>query len=241
MIYSLFSLRRALIFQGFDKNSRSNGNSVGMLKVCEIFRSIQGESSYAGWPCAFIRLAGCNLDCAYCDTRYARGDGELRRLDSVVADVEGYSTELVEITGGEPLLQPETIELSDCLVGLGHRVLVETNGSLPLPETRSFTAIMDWKCPSSGMTDAMLTKNLGRLDEGDELKFVVGHRDDFDYACRILQDFDIDLSRTTVLFSPLHPACPAAELAEWVLGSGLRVRFQLQLHKIVWPEDERGR
>lgn len=212
-----------------------------MLNLCEIFRSIQGESSYAGWPCVFVRLAGCNLDCSYCDTKYARAKGEARDIDSVVAEVESFSTRLVEITGGEPLLQSETVDLSNRLVALGHRVLVETNGSLPLPECRSFTAIMDWKSPSSGMADRMLEDNLDRLDDGDELKFVVGTRDDFDYACRIIRDFNVNLDNITVLFSPLHPGCPVAELAEWVLESGLRIRLQVQLHKVVWPENERGR
>lgn len=162
-------------------------------------------------------------------------------VEEVIDRVERYETRLVEITGGEPLLQSETVELSDALSSLGHSVLVETNGSVALPEPRRFMAVMDWKCPSSGMSDAMLPENLQRLHESDELKFVVGDRGDFEYACRVLRDSGLDLGRTTVLFSPLHPVCPAAELADWVLDSGLRVRFQIQLHKVVWPRQDRGR
>ncbi len=209
------------------------------LQVCETFLSIQGESSFAGWPCAFVRLAGCNLRCSWCDSSYAHEGGTARSVGDLADEVRASGCRLVEITGGEPLLQEETPELAARLAGLGLTVLVETNGSLDIrllpPEA---IAIMDMKGPSSGEAQRMDLHNLSRLRARDEVKFVIGHREDYIHMLSLLPR--IDTARNTVNASPLFGALAPAELAAWILADRLRVRLNLQQHKHIWPPDARG-
>jgi len=210
-----------------------------MLKVGEIFYSIQGESTHAGRPCVFVRLAGCNLDCSYCDTRYAREGGEPLSRETIVARAAGYRCRLIEITGGEPLLQEETPALVAALLDRGLEVLVETNGSLDISvlDPRA-VRIMDLKCPASGETGKMRWENLERLTTLDEVKFVVSGREDYLWAKRVVEERLP--AGPAVLFSPAGARLAPAELAAWIIGDGLEVRFQLQLQKIIWPGTERG-
>jgi 7-carboxy-7-deazaguanine synthase len=210
------------------------------LSVCEIFRSIQGESSFMGIPCAFVRLAGCNLRCRYCDTKYALEEGEEMRLEDVVNQVASLGIELVEITGGEPLLQEKTPSLATTLLQQGHKVLVETNGSLDisiLPD--GAIRIMDIKCPSSGEHESILWDNLWKLRPDDEVKFVIGDRHDYEWAKGILRE-RFDKKGTTVLFSVVFGELLPRNLVEWILDDGIAVRFQPQLHRYIWPQETRG-
>lgn len=208
-----------------------------MLQVTEIFYSIQGESTRAGLPCAFVRLAGCNLDCRYCDTPQAHVAGTPMNIEDIADEMLGHDTVLVEITGGEPLLQPETPHLAETLAYANRTVLIETNGSVALPERRRFHAILDWKTPASGHPDSFRQDNLARLRAGDELKFVICDRADFDWAVERLPAVPAPVP---VLFSPVPPL-PPSELAEWILAARVNVRLQLQLHKILWPAPDRPR
>jgi len=210
------------------------------VKINEIFFSIQGESSYAGLPCAFVRLTGCNLRCAYCDTRHAYEEGEERTIEQVIEAAEGFPTGLIEITGGEPLLQEETLSLVAALAERTRKVLIETNGSLSLRgiDARA-TAIMDIKCPGSGMSGRMLWDNLDRLRSHDEIKFVLTDRADYDWATGIIRKHRL-LKRHIVHMSPAYGIMEPRRLASWILEDGLGVRLQLQLHKYIWPGVERG-
>lgn len=211
-----------------------------MLVVNEIFHSIQGESSYAGRPCVFIRLTGCNLRCRYCDTVYAYDDGVSMSVEEILQNVHRFQCGLVEITGGEPLLQDETPRLAAALLNEGKTVLVETNGSMDIDVLPEKTIrIMDIKCPSSGESEKMDWDNLSRLNSKDEVKFVVADQNDFDWAVGIVRDYHLE-SVCVVLFSPVTEQLPASFLANWILESELDVRFQLQLHKILWL-DQRGK
>ncbi|MFW5803580.1 MAG: 7-carboxy-7-deazaguanine synthase QueE [Verrucomicrobiota bacterium] len=208
-----------------------------MLHVTEIFYSIQGESTRAGLPCVFVRLAGCNLDCRYCDTPQAHAQGAPMSAEDIAAETLNHDTPLVEITGGEPLLQPETPRLADALVYANRTVLIETNGTIALPERRSFHAILDWKTPGSGHPDSFRRDNLVRLRAGDELKFVICDRTDFDWAVERLREIP---GAIPVLFSPAA-TLPPPQLADWILAARINVRLQLQLHKILWPTPDRPR
>ena len=208
--------------------------------VTEIFRSLQGESTWAGLPCVFIRLSGCNLRCRYCDTTYAYPRGERMTMPAVAAAVAAFATPLVEITGGEPLLQPAAPGLASMLAASGNTVLVETNGSLLLPEDRSFLAIMDVKCPGSGEAESTLWENFARLRAGDELKFVVASRADFDYAVEVVREHGLEARGIPLLISPAADALAPGPVADWILASGLSLRLQLQLHRILWPARHRG-
>ena len=210
------------------------------MKINEIFFSIQGESSYAGLPCAFVRLTGCNLRCAYCDTRHAYEEGEERTIEQVIEAAEGFPTGLIEITGGEPLLQEETLSLVAALAERTRKVLIETNGSLSLEgiDARA-TAIMDIKCPGSGMSGRMLWDNLDRLRSHDEIKFVLTDRADYDWATEIIRKHRLP-ERHIVHMSPAYGIMEPRRLASWILEDGLGVRLQLQLHKYIWPGVERG-
>lgn len=210
------------------------------LNVCEIFRSIQGESSFAGLPCSFVRLAGCNLRCRYCDTRYAMDSGSEMTVEEVVGEVAALGPNLAEITGGEPLIQEETPELAQALLDKGYQVLVETNGSLDisvLPDAA--IRIMDIKCPSSGESHRMLWENIWKLTRRDEVKFVVADRHDYEWARGIIRE-RLGISKTKVVFSTVFGELPPRLLVEWILQDGLQVRFQLQLHKAIWHHDRRG-
>lgn len=209
------------------------------LLVTEIFRSIQGESTFAGWPCAFVRLTGCNLRCRWCDTSYAYEGGTEMGADEVLGRIEALGGELIEFTGGEPLLQPKAVDLANALAASGRTVLVETNGSLDISVlTPEVVAIVDMKGPSSDQAGRMDLKNLERLRERDEVKFVIAHRGDYAHMLELLPR--IDTKRNVVNASPLFGELPPAELADWILEDGLNVRLNLQQHKHIWPPDLRG-
>ncbi len=210
------------------------------LIVNEIFKSIQGESWFAGLPCVFVRLTGCNLRCNYCDTTYAYADGNELSITEVVQKVSGFKCPMVDITGGEPLLQDETPDLAKSLLQIASAILVETNGSLDLDVLpKGVVRIVDVKCPDSGQSGKMLWHNLDRLLKTDEVKFVVQSRRDYDWARSVVNDYDL-LRRCMVLFSPAFGILHPRTLAEWILQDNLTVRLNLQLHKYVWPPDTRG-
>jgi 7-carboxy-7-deazaguanine synthase len=213
---------------------------AGMLRLCEIFHSIQGESTHAGLPCVFVRLSGCNLRCRWCDTAYAFHGGREMTVAEVVAEVERHGCPLVEVTGGEPLLQPEAVPLMEELLRRGRRVLLETGGSLPIegvPE--GVLRIVDVKCPGSGEAASNRWENLDGLKPGDEVKFVIAGREDFLWAAARVREHRL-ADRGAVLFSPVHGELTPGELARWVLEEGLSVRVQIQLHRVFWPGVERG-
>jgi 7-carboxy-7-deazaguanine synthase len=212
------------------------------LKVNEIFYGIQGESSYTGRPCVFVRLTGCNLRCTYCDTQYAYSEGEEMELEEIMLKVSSYRCNLVEITGGEPLIQEETPGLIDRLLEDGFEVLLETNGSrdISIVDGRC-VKIIDIKCPSSGEEKKTDPENLKRLREKDEIKFVIGDRADYEYAKRIIDTISLDFPVTNTIhfsnvFGQLHPK----SLAKWILEDHLNVRLHVQLHKFIWGPGQRG-
>ncbi len=211
-----------------------------MLQLCECFLSIQGETTHAGWPCAFLRLAGCNLDCRWCDTAYARDEpGEPITVEACIERVEALGVPLVSITGGEPLLQDETPVLAAALSERGYTVLVETNGSLDIDRIAPpALRILDLKPPSSGCDGRMDWSNLARLRTGDELKIPVANREDYDWTRRVLRDADVPPS-VTPLLSPVQPDLTPRALADWMLADRLPARLQVQLHRILWPDRTR--
>jgi 7-carboxy-7-deazaguanine synthase len=210
------------------------------LRVCEIFKSIQGESSYAGLPFAIVRLTGCNLRCSYCDTPYAWDEGAEMDLNEVAQRIMSLKTKHVLLTGGEPLLQSGSIELAAGLSESGYEVLVETNGSLDISALpNDVVAVVDIKCPASGQSHMMNWDNLNRLRPRDEVKFVVTDRYDYDWAREICQKKLIG-SCKEILMAPVFGSLAAREIAEWILSDNLEVRLQLQLHKYIWPEEMRG-
>ncbi|GBC60435.1 7-carboxy-7-deazaguanine synthase [Desulfonema ishimotonii] len=211
------------------------------LRVNEIFYSIQGESTYVGRPCVFVRLTGCNLRCAYCDTRYAWDAGEEMSVDRILMRVAAYDCPLVEITGGEPLLQAETPALVSALLRKGYEVLMETNGSLDIRKAdAACVKIVDIKCPGSGESRQNDFENLNRLGQRDQVKFVIGNRDDYEYAKDIVLNRCAGAEAGHLLFSPVSGKLPPDRLARWILDDRLRVRLQIQLHTILWPGTERG-
>ncbi len=211
-----------------------------MLKVTEIFHSIQGESTHAGRPCVFIRLTGCPLRCTWCDTAYAFYGGRDLTEDDVIAQVRAFGCPLVEVTGGEPLSQPDAFPLLTRLCDEGFEVLLETSGALDTAGVdRRVHVVLDVKCPGSGMAERMHWPNLQRLASRDEVKFVIKDRGDYEWAREVICSRDL-AARCTVLVSPVFGETDARQLAEWVLADRLPVRFQLQLHKHVWAPDMRG-
>lgn len=211
-----------------------------MLMVNEIFHSIQGESSYAGLPCVFIRLTGCNLRCSWCDTEYAFYEGRRMSVQEVVAEVGRFQCHLVEITGGEPLLQPEATTLMQKLLDRGHRILLETGGSLPVDKVpEGVVRIVDVKCPGSGEEGRNHWENLEHLRPADELKFVLKDRRDYEWAAQVVRE-RVLTRRCTVLFAPVQDLLDPGDLARWVLEEGPPVRLQIQLHKVLWPGVLRG-
>ena len=210
------------------------------MRVTEIFHSIQGESSYVGQPCVFVRLTGCPLRCTWCDTDYAFYGGHEYSIDAILAKVHTYGCRLVEITGGEPLAQPQSLPLMTRFVDAGYTVLLETSGAIDItPVDTRVHVILDVKCPGSGMTDRIHWPNLSTLAAKDEAKFVLADRADYDWACEILAQHDI-ANRCSVLFSPVFGSLDVRQLAEWILADRLPVRFQLQIHKYIWAPDMRG-
>ncbi len=212
------------------------------LRINEIFYSIQGESLYAGLPCVFIRLTGCNLRCAYCDTRYAYEEGMDMTKPEILSRIESYpASTLVEITGGEPLFQEETPVLVKQLLDQGRTVLMETNGSLDISRIDSrCIRIMDIKCPSSRMHAHNDPDNLRRIGLHDQIKFIIETPSDYVYALNILKQLSPDFPRSSVLFSPASGSLSPSLLAKWILQDGLGIRLHLQLHKMIWPNTERG-
>lgn len=213
-----------------------------MIDVCEIFASIQGESTHAGRPCTFVRLTGCNLSCRWCDTPYARERGEGLEVSAIVEKVLGLGLPLVEVTGGEPLLQPETPGLVSALLDAGLEVLVETNGSFDITVLdRRARIICDVKCPSSGEHGKNRLQNLDALLSHDEAKFVIGDDEDFNYAVFVLKERpDLASACRAVHFSPVFGVCDPVRLAARILASKLSVRMGFQLHKQIWDPAARG-
>ena len=212
------------------------------LIVNEIFHSIQGESVHAGRPCVFVRLSGCNLRCRYCDTRYAYEEGCAYDIVDIIALVARYGCPLAEITGGEPLLQTQTPFLIHELLESGHEVLMETNGSYDIDLIdRRCARIVDIKCPSSGESDTADLDNLKKLTPRDQIKFVIGDRDDYDYAVQIAGSVEGTVPRHHILFSSVFNRLAPRQLAQWILEDRLPVRLHLQLHKFIWPDIDRGK
>jgi 7-carboxy-7-deazaguanine synthase len=212
-----------------------------LVTINEIFHSVQGESSYAGQPCVFVRLTACDLRCSWCDTPYAFHEGTKRRLEDVLAEVERFGCKLVEVTGGEPLLQEDVYPLMEALVANGHRVLLETGGHRSIARVPdAVVTIMDVKCPGSGETHRMDWTNLERLRPHDEVKFVIKDREDYDFAKEVLNRYGLASRVGAVHVSPVHGVMDLRQLSEWVLADRLPVRVQVQLHKFIWDPATRG-
>jgi 7-carboxy-7-deazaguanine synthase len=212
-----------------------------MLTVNEIFYSIQGESSRAGRPCVFVRLTACDLRCTWCDTPYAFYEGRKQSVEDVVAAVEQHDCPLVEITGGEPLLQEDVYDLMDRLLERGRTVMLETGGHRPVDRVpAAVVKIIDIKCPGSGEAASNDWANLDRLSPHDEVKFVVMDRADYDFARNVIQRVQLASRCAAILMSPVHGVLDPKTLSEWILADRLPVRLQLQLHKYIWTPDTRG-
>lgn len=217
------------------------------LNVSEQFYSIQGESTHAGLPCLFIRLSGCNLRCTYCDSRYTWEEtGKSKSLNEILNWVDDYPGIMVELTGGEPLLQQETYPLMDALLNKGRTLLIETNGSVSIERVpKKANIILDFKCPDSGMADSNNWDNIDQLSKrsrkgcSDEVKFVLSSKEDFHWANDVINKYKLT-QLATVLFSPNDQKLHPRKLAELILDYKLPVRLQLQLHRILWPEQDRG-
>jgi 7-carboxy-7-deazaguanine synthase len=212
-----------------------------MLTVNEIFHSIQGESSRAGQPCVFVRLTACDLRCTWCDTAYAFHEGSKRTIEDVVSEVRGYGCPLVEVTGGEPLLQKEVYPLMERLLGEGFRVMLETGGHIPTDDVpAAVITILDVKCPASGEAAKNHWPNLERLRPHDEVKFVIQDRVDYDFAKDVVARHRLAAGAHAIHFSPVHGVLDPKELATWILADRLPVRLQLQVHKYIWGATARG-
>lgn len=211
------------------------------MLVTEIFKSIQGESTFAGLPCVFIRLTGCNLRCHWCDTAYAFQGGQTMSAEEILARVRQLGCSLVEITGGEPLLQAEVPALAEQLLAERHRVLVETSGERFVGELpRAVVKIVDVKCPGSGESGKFRLENLEALERKDQLKFVILDENDYRYAREFLARHNVRGRVDEVIFAPVFGQLPPRTLAEWILHDGLEVRLGLQLHKFIWEPERRG-
>jgi 7-carboxy-7-deazaguanine synthase len=212
-----------------------------VLTINEIFHSIQGESTHTGRPCVFVRLTACDLRCSWCDTPYAFTEGRKMSLDEVMAQVEAYGCGLVEITGGEPLLQRDVYPLMDRLLSAGHTVMIETGGHISIERVpEAVIRIVDVKCPGSGEAHRNDWSNLDRLTRRDEVKFVIRDRTDYQYARDTVRRRQLERRVAAVLFSPVHGVLEARQLAAWILEDKLEVRLQLQAHKFIWGADVRG-
>jgi 7-carboxy-7-deazaguanine synthase len=212
-----------------------------VLTINEIFHSIQGESTYAGRPCVFVRLTACDLRCRWCDTPYAFHEGRKMSVDDVVADVESRGCPTVEVTGGEPLLQPDVYPLMQRLLDSGKTVLIETGGHRSIADVPAgVIRIMDVKCPGSGESEKNDWGNFALLTRTDEVKFVIADRADYDFAKAIVARENLPARVNAVLFSPVHGGLDPKQLSEWVIADRLDVRVQLQVHKYIWSPDTRG-
>ena len=211
------------------------------LTVHEIYRSVQGESTWAGLPCVFVRLTFCDLRCTYCDTEYAFYEGSKMTLDEIVAKVRDFGCPLVEVTGGEPLLQPACLPLLAMLCDAGFTVLLETSGAHDIaPVDPRVHRIMDLKTPSSGESGRNLYTNIAHLTERDEVKFVVGSREDYEWTREKMREHDLASKVRAVLLSPVFGKISPAEIVAWMLEDKLPARFQLQMHKFIWEPRARG-
>ncbi|MGE0814536.1 MAG: radical SAM protein [Vicinamibacterales bacterium] len=212
-----------------------------MLTVNEIFHSIQGESSFAGLPCVFVRLTACDLRCVWCDSPYAFHEGRKMSIDEIVVEVQRYGCGLVELTGGEPLLQKEVYPLMERLHAAGLQVLIETGGHRSIEHVPAWaTVVMDVKCPGSGEAPRHDSANFGRLRPHDEVKFVIADRADYEFARDVIAREALASRTAAVLLSPVHGRLDPRVLAEWALADRLPARLQIQLHKYLWGADTRG-
>jgi 7-carboxy-7-deazaguanine synthase len=211
-----------------------------MLEVTEIYKSVQGESTYMGLPCVFIRLTGCNLRCVWCDTPYAFHDGKKLSIHQIIDEVKSYDINLVEITGGEPLLQKEVFPLMESLLKNKFKVMLETSGSLAINNVPAkVIKIIDLKCPGSGEENKNLWENLNHLTSTDEIKFVIADKTDYEWSKKVLQDYELD-KKVPVLFSPVFEKLKLKDLTEWILKDNLPVRLHTQLHKYIWDQKTIG-
>lgn len=210
------------------------------MRITEIFFSLQGESTFSGLPCVFIRTTGCNLRCTWCDTEYSFYGGVELTLDEILAKVASYDCKLVELTGGEPMLQKEIYELSGRLLAQGYTVLMETGGSLDLSQLDArVIKIVDLKCPGSGEEDKNYWPNLAVMQPHDQIKFVIKDRRDYEWSVAMMREHRL-VERFQVLFSPVFNVMNYRTLAEWMLADHVPARFQVQLHKYIWPPEMRG-
>ena len=210
------------------------------LKVNEIYYSIQGESSFSGLPCIFVRLTYCNLRCSYCDTEYAFYEGKKLEINQIIEKVNSFKCNLVEITGGEPLLQNDCIKLIEELEKNNKRVLIETGGSLTIKNISKKThIILDLKCPSSKMEHKNLWDNLNYIKKTDEVKFVIGNKSDYNWSKKIIKKYNLE-NKCLILMSPVFGEIDNKKIIDWILKDNLNVRFQIQLHKKIWDKDKKG-
>mgnify|MGYP000267572663 CR=1 FL=1 len=210
------------------------------LKINEIYHSIQGESSYMGKPCIFIRLTYCNLRCTYCDSEYTFHEGNDMSIDEILDEIKKYPCKLVEVTGGEPLFQKNCINLLKKLVDLKYDVLLETSGSLSIKDVpKEVINIIDFKCPSSNMKKKNYWENIQFIKPKDEVKFVIGNKEDYKWAKKKIDKYNL-LNICTVLMSPTYKKIEPKTITKWILDDSLDVRFQIQLHKYIWPASMRG-
>lgn len=211
-----------------------------MLKVNEIYFSIQGESSKVGLPCIFVRLTYCNLRCSYCDTEYAFYEGTDKSIDDIISEIKKYDCKLVEITGGEPLFQKESLDLMKHLCDEGYEVMLETSGSLSIKDVDSrVMIIMDLKCPSSKMMKKNLYENINYIKLNDEIKFVIGTREDYEWTKETILKYNLT-KKCNVLLSVVFGQLEPVTLVNWILEDKLNVRFQLQMHKYIWKPETKG-
>ncbi len=210
------------------------------MKVCEIFTSIQGESSYAGIPCTFIRMTGCNLRCSYCDTRYAYYEGRKLSEEDIIREVKRADINIVEITGGEPLLQEEVFHLIKKLLDEDYKVLIETNGSMNIKDVdRRAVVILDIKTPGSGMSEKMDLSNLENIKSTDEIKFVITNRTDYEWSKDIIYRYNL-INKCHLLLSPAYGILSPEDLAKWIIEDRLKTRMNLQLHKYIFGHERTG-
>ncbi len=211
------------------------------LTITEIYKSVQGESTWAGLPCIFVRLTGCHLRCVWCDTEYAFHGGTKMTLEAIVDRCVELDCPLVEITGGEPLLQKQCGALAQCLLERGMTVLCETSGALTIDRLPAdVITIMDLKCPDSGECDKNDWSNIERLSARDEVKFVIASRRDYEWSRDVVREHGLPSRCHAVLFSPVFGSVDPKDIVEWILEDQLEVRFQLQTHKFIWPPDQKG-
>ncbi|MEJ2544556.1 MAG: radical SAM protein [Calditrichaceae bacterium] len=219
-------------------SSRPPIEKTDSLRINEIFYSIQGESTYAGIPCVFVRLTYCNLRCSFCDTEYAFFEGDYKSFKKILSEIKKYSCSLVEITGGEPLVQKNIIPFMTILCDAGYEVLIETGGHMDISGIdERVKRIMDIKCPGSGESEKNYWENLNYIKESDQIKFVISNRKDYDWAKNIIEKYNIN-KKCPILMSPNFKEIDNITLAEWILADRLDVRFQLQIHKYIWAPDK---